>query len=233
MAMEHWDKMGNETNGDGDSQTHDLSFSADFARSVLPLSLKRLRSVALECGAGEWRVSERLLLELVERLEVQLPVQGLATATERRLGDRLTAPPHICRLQDFYPRPESYDLIWLQWTLTYLSGSEALAALRRLQLALKSRLSPPFHSQLSLLYASDFCRPGGFLFMKETIFMDPDTKDIDMRWGGFVRPDDGGHVRTKLSLLQICKDAGSIIVASNKSTLYACQIQVSRFTRRM
>lgn len=116
----------------------DLKGSRDFLLEILKLSpLKESKSgvkkLACECGAGIGRVTKGLLLDFADRCD-------LVESSSRLLG---AAPDHVgvnqshkCRffcsvLQDWQPGVNKYSIIWIQWTLCYLTDFDIVQFLIR------------------------------------------------------------------------------------------------------
>jgi len=113
--------------------------------------------VAADCGAGVGRVSKDLLLRFFATVDIIEPSEHLLAAAKTRLaaavkkgGDLVGKPRTFLQsgLQAWSPPPASYDVIWVQWALLYLTDADAIAFLKRAAAALK---------------------PGGVLVVKENI----------------------------------------------------------------
>jgi len=96
---------------------------------------------ACECGAGIGRVTKGLLLPLgLSQCDLIEPSPRLLSSAPAYLGDTYSSQ---CRffctgLQDFEPRPNTYDIIWIQWVIGYLTDDDLVEFLKRCALALKS-----------------------------------------------------------------------------------------------
>ncbi|EZG79805.1 methyltransferase domain protein [Gregarina niphandrodes] len=91
-----------------------------------------------ELGAGIGRVTTRVLLPYSEHIDVFEPVAANREVALKTLPhDRCTFYPDT--LQQWTPRRESYDLIWIQFSLIYTSDDECLALLKRAQRAVQGR----------------------------------------------------------------------------------------------
>jgi len=113
--------------------------------------------VAADCGAGVGRVSKDLLLRFFATVDIIEPSAHLLAAAKARLADAVKAGSGLVGqprtflqsgLQAWAPPAASYDVIWVQWALLYLTDADAVAFLRRAAGALK---------------------PGGVLVVKENI----------------------------------------------------------------
>lgn len=98
---------------------------------------KQKLSLALDVGAGIGRISEHLLLPHFERVSLLESDPRFCEVAKGRLNmdninnSQLSSEDkiyriHCCRLQEFTPSEEEmqthrYDLIWIQWVLSYAS----------------------------------------------------------------------------------------------------------------
>mmetsp|Transcript_42269 Transcript_42269/g.89900 ORF Transcript_42269/g.89900 Transcript_42269/m.89900 type:complete len:295 (+) Transcript_42269:107-991(+) len=122
----------------------DLEGSADFVRYLksnirpeLNLTEEENGGVptrACECGAGIGRVSKGLLLPLgITQCDLVEPSPRLISSAPEYLGDRYSSK---CRffctgLQDFQPKADFYDIIWIQWVIGYLTDDDLVDFLER------------------------------------------------------------------------------------------------------
>ncbi|GMH33845.1 hypothetical protein BSKO_01679 [Bryopsis sp. KO-2023] len=157
-AVSYWDSQENSDNGVlggyGVLCGPDIKGSKDFLRKVAAVS-PRIKEIlsgeavdetrAFDGGAGVGRVTEKLLLKYFSRVDLVEPSkQLLDTAEERLRGDALSNPEHnsadqfyCVGLQDFHPKPNTYDCAWLQWCLMYLTDDDIGAFLQTCKAALK------------------------------------------------------------------------------------------------
>jgi galactose mutarotase-like enzyme/SAM-dependent methyltransferase len=89
---------------------------------------------ACECGAGIGRVSKGLLLNLggIDQCDLIEASATLLSEAPNYLGNVEAAR---CRffcigLQDWYPLPQTYTIIWIQWVLSYLTDDDIVRFLR-------------------------------------------------------------------------------------------------------
>lgn len=118
----------------------DLNGSRDFLLKILKLSpLKDSKSkddgktLACECGAGIGRVTKGLLLDFADRCDLVESSSRLLSAAPDHVGDNQS---HKCRffcsvLQDWQPEVNKYSIIWIQWTLCYLTDYDIVQFLIR------------------------------------------------------------------------------------------------------
>lgn len=124
--------------GDGGS-SEDLEHSQrllDSVRAARPAL--RLES-ALDAGAGIGRVTKVVLLRRCERVALLEPCERWLKQARRYLGNKRAQRCAFIneRLETHAPGAGvAYDLIWVQWTLQYLTDADVVAALRRLSGAL-------------------------------------------------------------------------------------------------
>ena len=128
----------------------DLQGSADFIRyiksSIRPeLKLTKeenggLPTHACECGAGIGRVSKGLLLPLgITQCDLVEPSPRLISSAPEYLGDQYSPRcRYFCTgLQDFEPKEQFYDLIWIQWVIIYITDEDLVDFLKRCALGLR------------------------------------------------------------------------------------------------
>ncbi|KAL7936461.1 alpha-N-methyltransferase NTM1 [Trichoderma chlorosporum] len=89
---------------------------------------------ALEGGAGIGRVTEGLLLNVAEQVDVVEPVAKFTAVLQSKTGVRNV---FNIGLQDWQPTEDvRYDLIWVQWCLGHLTDMQLVEFLNRCQEAL-------------------------------------------------------------------------------------------------
>jgi len=122
--------------------TRDLKFSLNFMRELLEIRPElRLRleqdhaeveeendghipTRSCECGAGIGRVTKGLLLDLgFEKCDLVETSPTLIRGAPEYIGDHHSKKcQYFCTgLQDFEPSFESYDVVWIQWVVAYLT----------------------------------------------------------------------------------------------------------------
>jgi protein N-terminal methyltransferase len=94
---------------------------------------------ACECGAGIGRVSKGLLLPLgISQCDLVEPSPRLISSAPEYLGVCASKCRFFCTgLQDFEPKTDSYDIIWMQWMIGYLTDDDLVQFLKRCVLALR------------------------------------------------------------------------------------------------
>lgn len=123
--------------GYGSLTQSDLLSSAQFlAKLFTGLNTER----ALDCGAGIGRVTKGLLLNIFDQVEMIDTCQEHLESAREYLGEKMFArvpAQHCCGLEDFHPEPDTYDLVWIQWVIIYLSDYDFIALLARFKKSLK------------------------------------------------------------------------------------------------
>lgn len=110
--------------------------------------------VAVDCGAGIGRVTKYLLLPNFEKVDLVEQSVRLLEHVPRYIGETETeriGTSFCVALQDFQPTQNSYDVIWIQWVLLYLTDIDLVNFLQRCQSALK---------------------PHGWICVKENVILD-------------------------------------------------------------
>lgn len=126
-------------------------------------------ALGVDCGAGIGRITDGLLRDVCETVDVVEPVAKFAdtlrresrAAAEGRVGD-----VYVTGLQDWTPCPQkSYDLVWHQWCLGHLRDGQLVDHLRRCARC----LVPPRQTD---------GEAGGWIIVKENMSTDPDGQDV-------------------------------------------------------
>lgn len=151
--------------GLGEVSDADLAGSRSFVES-LGFSANSRKKMACECGAGIGRVSKGLLLDVCDRCDVVESCSRLLYAAPDYIGEE----SHRCRffctqLQDWVPQANKYDLIWVQWTVIYLTDADLVMFLQRCSKALVQ---------------------GGFIVLKENVCED-ETFCVDVEDASLTR----------------------------------------------
>ncbi|KAL4102291.1 hypothetical protein PRIC1_006036 [Phytophthora ramorum] len=126
---------------------------------------------AADCGAGIGRVSKLLLLSMFDHVDMVEQSPRLLRGVPQYLGVDETLRGRVrdlyCMgLQDFEPKPASYDLIWMQWVLVHLTDVDLVRYLKRCKKALT---------------------PNGFIVIKENIFQTEEPYDLDRQDSSITR----------------------------------------------
>ena len=100
---------------------------------------EELPTRACECGAGIGRVTKGLLLPLgISQCDLVEPSPRLISSAPDYLGVSASQCRFFCTgLQDFQPSADSYDIIWMQWMIIYLTDDDLVDFLKRCVVALR------------------------------------------------------------------------------------------------
>ena len=146
-AMEYWSNQDASINGVlggfGDLHPTDLAGSELFLNQVSQqYSAIPSDGIGADCGAGVGRITQFLLskklarvdliepcTKLLDQARIDLPKSMPASA----IGEFVNQP-----LQEWSPPAASYDLLWHQWVLLYLTDADCVAYLSRCRRALKA-----------------------------------------------------------------------------------------------
>ncbi|KAI8619331.1 alpha-N-methyltransferase NTM1 [Chytriomyces sp. MP71] len=125
----------------------------------------------LDCGAGIGRVSKNYILKVFQKADlVEQNPNFLQAAEASYLKEEVAAGCvgvfYPVGLQDFYPTPGRYDMIWSQWVLGHLTDDDLIAFFVRCKAALK---------------------PNGFLGVKENVCA-RNTVELDDDDSSVTRP---------------------------------------------
>jgi len=126
--------------GYGRVHAADMKDSRAFVTPLLVVKPKR----ALDVAAGIGRVSDGLLLDLCDRVDLLEECERFMQQARSQLapaGDRVR---FFCsRMQDFVPEAGGYDLIWVQWCIGSLSDADLVAFLTRCKAGLATGARAP------------------------------------------------------------------------------------------
>lgn len=108
------------------------SFLAKVRRLIPTLSDHQKFGLGVDCGAGVGRVTEGLLSDVCEVVDIVEPVEKFTRALkEGGLGQRgVVGDIYNVGLQDWSPR-KKYDLIWTQWCVGHLTDAQLVAYVAR------------------------------------------------------------------------------------------------------
>jgi protein N-terminal methyltransferase len=139
--------------------------STQFIEGIIP-SERRL--LALDCGAGIGRVSQKVLLKIFKRVSLLECTAKFLEEARQLIPSARIFHLHNSKIQDIFPNADetgAYDLVWFQWVLCYASDDEVVQILKN---------------------ASKFLKSGGLIGIKENITL---HKDYAF--------DDGDHSMTR------------------------------------
>lgn len=104
--------------------------------SAFPPDNKR----ALDCGAGIGRITKHLLTNYFEKVDLVEQNPAFLEEAKNYFGSKLSdkiGEYYPLGLQDFKPKPETYDVIWMQWVMGHLADEDFVAFLKSCKIALK------------------------------------------------------------------------------------------------
>ncbi len=140
-------------------------------------------TLACDCGAGIGRVSEGLLLDYCEKVDIVEQCKKYTDAAREYVGMDSIRNIYTQGLQDFMPEEGIYDIVWIQWVIGHLGDEDFVAFLQRCVAALK---------------------PGGFLGMKENNALESEVTVVD--------EEDSSVTRSDTELRRLFKAAGLKVV---------------------
>lgn len=112
----------------------DIKGSRKFIQQLKDMdSLFHLHSAA-DCGAGIGRITKHLLVDLFDHVDLVEQSVRLINASSRYIGEEIATKKVTCicqGLQDFAPKANSYDLIWIQWVIGHLTDLDFIAFFKR------------------------------------------------------------------------------------------------------
>jgi protein N-terminal methyltransferase len=175
----------------------DILASEVFFRDVLQYSpVLRVKiekdevTIGCECGAGIGRLTKGLLIPMgMKQCDLVETSPRLLKAAHTFLGSESEKCQFICTgLQDFNPSPESYDIIWIQWVVAYLTDWDLVNFLHRMGNALKE---------------------GGVIIMKDNTCNES---------GFMCDKDDGDITRSYQYIRAIIKESGLKLIKSDNGS---------------
>lgn len=128
----------------------------------------RAGTLACDCGAGIGRVAKGLLLDYCEKVDIVEQCKKYTDASWKYVGKEHIREVLTLGLQDFKPKPNTYDLVWIQWVIGHLPDEALVAFLRRCSASLK---------------------PGGLLGLKENNCRDAVKTVFDEEDSSITRSD--------------------------------------------
>jgi len=143
-ALDYWDDTDATVDGmlGGFAQLSpsDLAASRRFLQHLQDAVQPDLRfEVACECGAGIGRVTKGMFLPLnFARCDIVEVSAELISQSPDYIGDLASRCKFYCTgLQDFAPKPSTYDVIWVQWCIGYLTDVDCVRFLERMGASLR------------------------------------------------------------------------------------------------
>eukprot|EP00994_Dinema_validum_P009683 NODE_97_length_2599_cov_61.674510_g64_i0.p1 GENE.NODE_97_length_2599_cov_61.674510_g64_i0~~NODE_97_length_2599_cov_61.674510_g64_i0.p1 ORF type:complete len:701 (-),score=162.86 NODE_97_length_2599_cov_61.674510_g64_i0:282-2384(-) len=140
-SINYWDEIPATISGvmGGFECVHDSESgeSLTFLRPFCPWAGAK-DTVALEAGAGIGRVSQAVLLQLCDKVDVMEPCKHLLDQARNNLPADRVLGFYCLGLQNF-DFPRSYDLICIQWCALYLTDDDFIAVLKQCRAALTAQ----------------------------------------------------------------------------------------------
>ena len=138
-ALDYWDDTEATVDGmlGGFAQLSpsDLAASRRFLEHLRDTVRQELKfDVSCECGAGIGRETKGLILPLnFTRCDIVEVSAELISQSPDYIGDLASKCKFYCSgLQDFEPKPSTYDVIWVQWCIGYLTDKDCVKFLKRM-----------------------------------------------------------------------------------------------------
>ncbi|XP_047357811.1 N-terminal Xaa-Pro-Lys N-methyltransferase 1 isoform X1 [Vespa velutina] len=98
------------------------------------------RQKALDCGAGIGRVTKNLLINHFESVDLLEQNPKFIETAKTYLSTCISRVDfHCSALQNFYPKPQKYDVIWCQWVLGYIRDDDLIEFLKNCVSGLKKK----------------------------------------------------------------------------------------------
>ncbi|KAH8726800.1 alpha-N-methyltransferase NTM1 [Phaeosphaeriaceae sp. PMI808] len=152
-SLEYWNNVSSDVNGmlGGYPQVSriDLQGSSIFLTKLRRTSSNTKQPLALlervaDCGAGIGRITKGLLLGVANKVDIVEPVKKFTDELVQSLGHGQHAGNGEAKddkgqvgqiinlgIQDWTPEPGTYNVIWNQWCLGYLTDAQLVVYLRR------------------------------------------------------------------------------------------------------
>ncbi|KAI5069928.1 hypothetical protein GOP47_0014271 [Adiantum capillus-veneris] len=149
-GVSYWEGVEASVNGVlggyGHVNDRDVAASDGFILEILPEATRLSKHlVALDCGAGVGRVTKNLLLRHFHEVDLVEPVSHFLEAAKDSL---MTVSPSssvfgrainfYCKpLQEFIPKANRYDMIWVQWCIGHLTDRDLVEFFKRAKVGLR------------------------------------------------------------------------------------------------
>ncbi|XP_063901113.1 N-terminal Xaa-Pro-Lys N-methyltransferase 1-B-like isoform X2 [Zophobas morio] len=117
----------------------DLRSSKNFLENLLKkFNITDCYDRALDCGAGIGRVTQGLLVQLYNKVDLVEMCQKFLDEVPKYVNSAEKIGTLYCSsLQTFTPQKALYDVIWIQWVVNYLADADLVSFLIRCKLGLK------------------------------------------------------------------------------------------------
>ncbi|CAG7717109.1 unnamed protein product [Allacma fusca] len=115
----------------------EIQNSEQFLKSVLRLTDPPGTSRVIDCGAGIGRITKNLLQRYFKVVDLVDQDPKFIDRAKENLKDIAQVGELYCSgLQLFTPNPKTYDVIWCQWVLCYMTDDDLIQFLQRCSSAL-------------------------------------------------------------------------------------------------
>ena len=139
---------------------------------------------AADCGAGIGRVSIEVISKYFKSIDLIDPILSFLEVGQKKLEENGIAARSIpLGLQEWTPDC-NYDIIWCQWSIMYLTDTDAIKFLNR---------------------CKEHLNPGGYIFVKDNIQSLKAKTNVKF-------PEDNGVARTVIHYRDIFKRSGLTFV---------------------
>lgn len=144
-ALHYWDDteptVSGMLGGFANLSPSDLSASTRFLQHLHQTIRPNLRmAVSCECGAGIGRVTKGLFVPLdFARCDLVEVSAALISCSPEYIGDPGSSRCkfYCIGLQSFDPKPSTYDVVWVQWCVGYLTDVDCVKFLHRMGKSLR------------------------------------------------------------------------------------------------
>lgn len=108
----------------------DIEGSSLFLKSILSIDKAPETKIALDCGAGIGRITKYLLAPVFDTVDIIEPDKKFIDSIQEFVGDNRNKIGKLYQssLQSFQP-DKTYDVIWNQWVLGYLTECDLISYL--------------------------------------------------------------------------------------------------------
>lgn len=187
-AAKHWEQVDPTIDGMlggfGKISHLDIDGSSKFLKNLLK-SNSTQTCRALDCGAGIGRISKHLLSRHFQAVDLVEQDRHFLDKARVYLKDNAKVENMFCvGLQNFTPKPKTYDIIWCQWVLGHLKDQDLIDFFGRCVAGLK---------------------PGGFIVVKENVTSSGEVESDDED-SSVTRPPDLLRQIFVHANLELCKE---------------------------
>ncbi|KAL6738161.1 hypothetical protein Aduo_011738 [Ancylostoma duodenale] len=175
-AEEYWSNASRDIDGmlGGFAHLHtpDIRASKTFIKKLKAKNFLVDTNRAADCGAGIGRVTRHLLLPIFKKVVMVEPVAELLEKSVSYVGDNENVERIPVGLQNFYPDPASFDMIWIQWCSGHLTDSDMVQFLCRCVEGLTKEGVIVFKDNLSAQQESEFDNEDNSWTRPETLVLE-------------------------------------------------------------